>query len=98
MSTSRVLPGGIAIAVTTRRHELLACVIDEVRSGRLVLNTEDQAEIIGLLSDLIEQDNQTRQNLRDMLPRLKGMQTTGLGMQTSAEALLCLVEGCGIKS
>ena len=94
--TKRILPGPIAAALMTQRPSLLHVVAEDVRKGTLALSPEDQAEVIELLGDFLQQANEDRQRLRDMLPRLKGMQTTGRGLMTASEALLVLVAECGV--
>ncbi len=92
----RHLPGGIAAALMTQRSELMQIVEADVRSGRRILSHKDQAEIIGLVGDLIQQNVENQDCLRDMLLSLKGIRTIGQGLDKTAERLLTLAEKCGV--
>jgi len=59
--TKRILPGPIAAALMTQRPSLLHVVAEDVRKGTLALSPEDQAEVIELLGDFLQQANEDRQ-------------------------------------
>ena len=92
----RCLPGGIAAAIMTKRPQLVRVVSAEVRHGTFSLTPEDQAEVIDLIGDMLQQANENEERMRDMLLKLKRIQTAGKGLETAAEALLVLVEECGV--
>jgi hypothetical protein len=95
--TVRVLPGGIAAALMTRRPELVKMVAAEVRLGTTVLTPEDQAELIGLIGDLISQSVNDQERLRQMILTIKGIREFGKGLEGQAERLMVLVAECGVE-
>lgn len=94
----RILPGGIAAALMTRRPELVKIVAAAVRLGTQVLTPEDQAEIIELVGDLIRQNVADQNRMRDMLLTIKGIREFGKGLEGQAEKLMDLVERCGVET
>ena len=93
----RAVPGGIAAAIMTKRPELARMTARKIRDGNVLLNAEDQAQVVELVADLLESANEDQDRLRDMLLRIKGIRDYGRGLESTAEALLVLVEGCGVK-